>query len=655
MACCLASELPTLHRAARRSHRSRHQSMCRALLRTGVFTASFAGAADLQSSAQSAYQAIENLADRVDTVKNIDKTFIDALPSLLASARDIQSQSNQLVISTNERLGAARAADRNRKILNYGYLAAVVAGTGTVFAIIMSLQFAQLKITARTQRRLRDLSRRNAEIAREARAASEAKSLFLATMSHEICTLLNGIIGAEDLLEDTDLTAEQHQRALTIRRSGNMLLDVINDILDYSNLEANGVTYHEAPVSLPDLADVLTDVFQQRVADAGIVLDVSVPPIIVATDDVRLRQVLLNLIGNAIKFTPAGSVTVQANLLEGDQLRIEVQDTGIGVPGHLQDRLFQNFSQIDGSSTRSFGGTGLGLAISKRIVTGMGGRIGVTSVDGQGSTFWFELPVSLLGPAEEERHIPTEVASTEVCFDARVVLVEDNAINRDVARALLEKFGVVVDTAENGKVAIEMISGSTYDLVIMDQRMPVMDGIAATKALRSAGQTVPIVGLTANAFAQDRRECLDAGMEAFIAKPVTLQKLADILRQYASRSAEEQTEDFLDYDQLGSVVAELGGDLFLELLQQLEQDSDTLMRKAEAGSYTLEGTQDHDLHTLKGAAATLGIVSVAAHAQLLRQSREIQLSDLTGLMALLRRSAQEARIVVQGPLVRRTD
>ena len=614
-----------------------------ALLRTGVFTASFTGSADLQSAAEDAYLAIEELAARVDAVKGVDTRFVDALPGLLVSARDIQSQSNQLVIWTNERLGAVRAADRNRKILNYGYLAAVVAGTGIVFAVIMGLQFAQLKITARTQKRLRDLSRRNAEIAREARAASEAKSLFLATMSHEIRTPLNGIIGAAELLEDTSLTPEQRRRALTIRRSGNMLLDVINDILDYSNLDANGVTYHDAPVSLPDLALVLRDVFQQRVADAGLAFDIRVPPITVATDDVRLRQVLLNLIGNAIKFTPAGSVTVQASLVDGDLLRFEVTDSGIGIPEHLQDRLFQNFSQIDGSATRSFGGTGLGLAISKRIVTGMGGRIGVTSADGQGSTFWFALPVRLLGPSEDKRHDPTDDAPTGLRVDARVLLVEDNAINRDVARALLEKFGATVDTAENGKSAIEMIGSSTYDLVIMDLRMPVMDGMAATRALRDAGQTVPIVGLTANAFAQDRRDCLDAGMDDFVAKPITRQKIADMLRRHAGRCTQVQAETLLDIGQLHAVLADLGQTLFLDLLHQLEQDADALLRKAGAGGDAPDAALDHDLHTLKGAAATLGLGPVAAQAQVMRETPDIRSSDVAGLVALLGQSIQAAR------------
>jgi len=212
----------------------------------------------------------------------------------------LQRRSNDLVIATNDVLGTARAVGRMQTSTDYGRLATVVAITALVFICTIILQFLQLRLIANTQRQLKELSLRNAESAKAAQAASQAKSLFLATMSHEIRTPLNGIIGAVDLLDSTELDPVQARRTLTIRRSSHILLDVISDILDFSNLNANGLTYQAAPLSLPDLADILRDVFDQRLKDAKLTLTIQEPPVIVSTDDVRLRQVLINLIGNAI-------------------------------------------------------------------------------------------------------------------------------------------------------------------------------------------------------------------------------------------------------------------------------------------------------------------------------------------------------------------
>jgi signal transduction histidine kinase len=282
---------------------------------------------------------------------------------------------------------------------------------------------------------LRELSVRNSRSAAAAEAASAAKSMFLATMSHEIRTPLNGIIGAADLLRTEDLDPAQSRRVLTIWRSGHVLLDIINDILDYSNLDANGVTFNNAPVSLPDVVSLVQDVFQARIADAGLAFDIDLPAITIMTDEIRLRQILLNLVSNAIKFTPVGRVSVRGILLAQDGLRIEVQDSGIGIAPEDHGKLFRDFSQIEGSESRPFGGTGLGLAICRRVVTGMGGRIGVESAIGQGSVFWVELPVTVLGPAAPVavRAIPVQ---PDVPRDIRVLLVEDNPINREVAAAL---------------------------------------------------------------------------------------------------------------------------------------------------------------------------------------------------------------------------
>ncbi|WP_377505108.1 ATP-binding protein [Octadecabacter sp. R77987] len=605
------------------------------LLSAGVFAEPFQGSADLQSGADKVRRDILSLAQTIDALAADDAVFTAALPGLLRDARAIQTQSNALVIATNRRLSVARTRDRAQLLADYQRLATVVAITALLFAATITLQFKQLRTISQTQRQLRDLSQRNSETAKLAQAASEAKSLFLAMMSHEIRTPLNGIIGAADLLMDTDLAPTQARRAQTIRRSGHILLDVINDILDYSNLDANGVTYSNLPVSLPELADLLADVFQHRLDDAQLAFAIDLPPIIVSTDDVRLRQVLLNLIGNAIKFTPEGGIQLRATLQDGTLLRFEVQDSGVGIAVADQHKLFQNFSQIGNATSRSFGGTGLGLAISKRIVTGMGGQIGVDSAPGQGSTFWFDIPVEVLGdaPAQHARALAQTPHDTGI--EAHILLAEDNAINSEVATALLESFGATVTTAANGELALQALEFGAFDLVIMDQQMPVMDGIEATKALRERGFTLPVIGLTANAFAQDRQRCLDAGMDEFVAKPVTRKKIAAILAKHV-RAADPGSvgtpakagSALLDMDQFAPMLSDLGPDLFHDMLENLARDGAGLVTDVK-GAAQGSPAYDHALHTLKGATATLGLAYLATTAQTLRDS-----PDATGIARL---------------------
>lgn len=621
------------------------------LLNTGFFASQFNGGKDLQQNAEQLERLLRQMAIAMDTFSTTPEALPAALRNLLRGAYAIQSKSNDLVVLTNERLNNERAKLRNETFENYSQLAQMVAAMASVFLGTITLLFVQLKFLAQTQSQLREMSIGNAKSAKDAKAASKAKSMFLATMSHEIRTPLNGIIGAVDLLKQTELNVEQSQRALTISRSSHVLLDVINDILDFSNLDANGVTYQIAPVSMPDMAEILADIFQQRLQDAGLELEFEFPAVIVSTDDVRIRQVLLNLIGNAIKFTPAGKIKVSAKIVKNGLMRMEVKDSGIGVTPEDQQKLFQDFSQIEGSASRRFGGSGLGLAISKRIVTGLDGSIGVNSIEGEGSIFWFELPLEVLGPAlKPDRNAEPKPVVSDQKYQARVLVVEDNRVNQEIAKALFETFGTIVTTASDGQSALQQMHSATFDLVIMDLQMPVLDGITATKQLRKLGFLTPIVGLTANAFEEDRRLCLEAGMNEFVAKPITRDNVASVLKSFAVPARETTDVDLLDLAQLHPVLEDLGEALFLDLLAQLSNDGRALLDAIQDSEKEQNANVlDPKLHALKGAAATMGFKSVASEIQFLRDKQCVSSQELNKLVALVDTSINASKVAIQKP------
>jgi PAS domain S-box-containing protein len=360
-------------------------------------------------------------------------------------------------------------------------------------------------------------------------AANRAKSQFLANMSHEIRTPINGIMGMSHLLAETPLSEEQRGYAQTIAASGSSLLAIINDILDLAKLEAGRVALESASFAPSALVESVVAMLSPLAREKGIELSASVEPALrgpYLCDPTRLRQALVNLVANAVKFTEQGNVRVEASSIEasGDRttLRFAVSDTGIGIATEALPRIFQKFGQADASVTRKYGGTGLGLAITKQLVELMGGSIAVSSREGVGSRFWFDL--SLARAATAARGEPGPIAARWQAADRklRVLLVEDNAVNQRVAQLILEKAGHDVDTVDSGRKAIEAVKSSVYDVILMDIQMADIDGVEATKRIRALPpptSEVPIIALTASALAGAREQFLSVGMNDYIAKP----------------------------------------------------------------------------------------------------------------------------------------
>jgi signal transduction histidine kinase/DNA-binding response OmpR family regulator len=558
-----------------------------------------------------------------------------------------------------------------RVALVLGLVTAGCAGAILVAALAIARWWRQEQMLAHARAEHAEAERARAlaeaDLARErerhAEDASRAKSGFLAMMSHEIRTPLNAVLGLAGSLLDASLTTAQHEVVKAIRDSGDSLLRILNDILDYSKLDAGRMTFEAAPFSPATLTQNAISILGPRARAKGLTIVAESDPALPAGllgDAGRIRQVLLNLVSNAVKFTDAGAVTIRARCVgrEGAAIAIEwsVQDTGIGIAPDRIDSLFREFVQADSSISRRFGGSGLGLAISKRLTEQMGGTIGVESVEGGGTIFRVLLMLPIAeAPAEQPPAAADAARALEARLAAlgrplRILFAEDNPTNQFVALQMLKHLPVQVDVAGDGLEAVDAVSRFTYDLVFMDMRMPEMDGLAATRLIRQRGGALarlPIIALTANAFPEDVKACFEAGMNQFVTKPVSKDVLfAAILRALSppvapvvpTSDAGEAAELAFDAIALRTLEEDIGRDGVAEMVDVFQEETRArLQRMATPGIPS--ATLMREAHTLKGAAGTVCAPLLRRRAGAiearLRAGGLIEAGDLAGLSGAL--------------------
>ncbi|GGX98441.1 hypothetical protein GCM10007160_27470 [Litchfieldella qijiaojingensis] len=655
--------------------------------------------------------ASDELREAIALVEALDSQFLalagrqDLLTTTLRAGLaeqlvTLQQLTETILLECNAQVASMKVDERETLLLLYAavlVLILLIMSTGSV--LVMAL-IKESRERADKANMLKAQSRELAQAVANAEAASQAKSEFMAVMSHEIRTPLNGVVGVADLLSDESMSQQGHQYVQVLKESASGLQAVINDILDYTKLEAGSLDLDRRPFDLKAFLDQLCAGYRLRSENDDLrfhcQLDSRLPDH-VEGDVNRLRQVLMNLLNNAFKFTTEGIIVLKVAAEAEGGVKFTVSDTGCGIDASQQHRLFEPFSQVDTSIARRHEGTGLGLAICQRLVTAMGGNIGMESQLGLGSRFWFEIP--LPGVEHEVSEGVSKITNGDRLPPWRVLVVEDNPINQTLARAMLEQLGQLVIVAGNGQEALETLNAERCDVVLMDMQMPVLDGLETTRRWRAQESQghLPIIAMTANVMPEDRECCFEAGMDDIICKPFKREDLRRILTQYmdefvgdatpsgSDRSLSDpmpldtphdkrvvrlpepgiapksnstavslSTSDVLDPE----IVAELQESLDREVIEGLFSTYLTRLGARQANMQVMLEQGDRDslrqaAHSLKGASSSLGCAAMARAASSLEQlalhddvsSLQRRMAELETLKTLTRDSLKSARLL----------
>jgi len=530
---------------------------------------------------------------------------------------------------------------------------------------------------------------------KKAEIASQTKSQFLANMSHEIRTPMNAIVGMLDLALDEKLDDKVCNNLLIARSSTDTLLSIINDILDISKIEAGklDVELMKYPLSriLLEIDNLMRPRVSQKKVEFKIIFDTAVPPEI-RTDPTRLRQCLVNLVGNAVKFTDSGHIYLHVSLQDNKNIRFDIEDTGIGIAPRDQNKIFGVFSQADAGTARKFGGSGLGLAITKQLANLLDGKVSLTSRLGSGSIFSLTVPVGmristrkLISELDRKAVSDEKPDCSDMNLSGEILIVEDDRVNQQVILSILAKTGLDLSTASNGKEAIEKATAKRYGLILMDIQMPELGGIEAVKILRRKGLAIPIIALTANVMKSDVRECLAAGFDAHLPKPINRQKLFAMLQHYlscASDSAAERVETIkTQVDQLSELVSHGVSDekppsdrppnetvdniIDWQELQSRGVDNDTLkeilscfladsIKRIEQLALAIDKANTEEIkslaHALKGSSATIAATRLAEAARKIELAgKEANLENVESLFADVEQEFEKVKSVLSDP------